>query len=203
MRLAVFASGQGSNLARIIAACRGGELSAEVALVVCNVPGAGAVAIAEDAGIPLLVADHRHYPSRELHERVIAQALRRAQVDLVVLAGYMRLISPYLLQATFDPDLGESRMVNIHPADPAQFRGPDGYGWAITTGQRQTAVTVHVVDEGMDTGRVILQEPVPVYADDTVETLRQRGLAVEHRLYPIAIEQTLRQIKERQPCAAS
>lgn len=203
MRLAVMASGRGSNLARIIAACRSGEVTGDVGLVVCNVPGAGAVTIAAEANIPVLVADHRLYPSREDHERVIADALRHSQVDLVILAGYMRLITPYLLQATYDPALGESRMVNVHPADPAKYRGPDGYGWAIETGQRETAVTVHVVDDGMDTGRILLQETFPVSADDTVETLRQRGQAVEHRLYPKAIELFLRQIKGRQPCAVS
>src|SRR5690349_3480292 len=111
MRLAVFASGRGSNLARLVAACEAGEVAAEVALVVGNEPAAGAVAIAREAGIPVLLADHRDYPSRQAHERVIAQAVQEHEVDLVVLAGYMRLISPFLIGYLYDPTLGQSRIL--------------------------------------------------------------------------------------------
>jgi formyltetrahydrofolate-dependent phosphoribosylglycinamide formyltransferase len=202
-RLAIFASGAGSNMARVVAACQGGEIAAEAALVVVNRPEAGAIARASAAGVPVLVADHRAYAGREAHERAIAAHLDREGIDVVVLAGYMRLLSPYLVGHMHDPALGHARILNVHPADPARYQGSDGYGWAIASGQAATAITVHVVDEGMDTGPVLLQAPVPILPGDTVEALRERGLAVEHRIYPLAIAAFLERIERRRPCVAS
>lgn len=194
MRLAVFASGRGSNLARILEAATRGEIGAKVALVVCNQPGAACIDIAKRAGIPIAVIDHRGFPSRGAHEEAVLAELDNHRIDLVVLAGYMRLISPYMVGKLHDPVLGEARILNIHPADPARYRGADGYGWAISTGQTETAVTVHYVDEGMDTGRIILQEPVPIHPGDTLESLKARGLATEHRVYPVAIQRVVDRI---------
>ncbi|MBC7541399.1 MAG: phosphoribosylglycinamide formyltransferase [Candidatus Sericytochromatia bacterium] len=202
-RLAVFASGKGSNLARILAACQQGTIAGSVVLVVCNEPGAGAVGIARMAGIPVLIADHRDYPSRVAHERAIVHALDEHQVILVVLAGYMRLLSPFLLGYLYDPRMKQSRVISIHPTDPALYQGPAGYAWAIATGQTATAVTVQYVDEGMDTGRIILQEAFAVLLEDTVETLKARGQAIEHRLFPRAIQHVVDRMGSRLSCAAS
>ncbi|MEB3187470.1 MAG: phosphoribosylglycinamide formyltransferase [bacterium] len=203
MRIAVLASGRGSNLARILETTRTGLLSAEVALVVVNRPGVGAEAIAREAGIPIVVEDDRAHPDRGAHERAIARALAAHGIELVVLAGYMRILTPFLVGFLYDPELGQSRIVNIHPADPARYRGPDGYGWAIATGQTETAVTVHFVDEGLDTGLPLRQETVPVEPGDTLDTLRARGLAVEHRLFPEALRDLVARLKGATPCVAS
>lgn len=194
MRLAVFASGRGTNLKRILEACRRGEIDAEPALVICNVPGAGAISVALDFDVEVLGLDHREFPSRRSHEEAVLRGLHEHRIDLVVLAGYMRLLSPFLVEKLHDEKLGQARILNIHPADPARYRGPDGYGWAIASGQTETAVTVHFVDEGMDTGHVILQEKVPVLPGDTVDSLRLRGLETEHRVYPRAIQQVVGRI---------
>lgn len=202
-RLAVMASGMGSNLERLIESCRDGSLRADMALVVSNRPEARALQVAADAGIPAIALDHRDYPSRVAHERAIARELRRHGVDLVVLAGYMRLMSPFMIGFMFDPDLGHARIVNIHPADTRAYQGPDGYGWAIATRPPATAVTVHFVDEGMDSGEIIHQEPVPLDPEDTLETLTARGLATEHRVFPLAIQRVLDRLEVTTPCAAS
>jgi phosphoribosylglycinamide formyltransferase-1 len=191
-RLAVFASGQGSNLRRILEAGRTGELPAAIALVVSSA-----------AGVPLLLADHRDYPNRLMHERAIVDAMRAHRIDWVVLAGYQRILSTFLVDTMTDPRLGHARILNIHPADTARYQGPDGYGWAIRTGLSETVITVHVVDAGLDTGPIVLQAPVPVLAGDTVDSLRDRGLAVEHRLYPEAIRFMLEREEILASCAAS
>lgn len=203
MKLAVLASGRGSNLARILEATRTGLLPAEVALVIVNRPGVGAEAIAREAGVPVVIEDDRDHADRGAHERAIARALAAHGIELVVLAGYMRILTPFLVGYMYDPVLGQARIVNIHPADPARYRGPDGYGWAIATGQTETAVTVHFVDEGLDTGLPLRQETVPVEPGDTLEILRSRGLAVEHRLFPEALRDLVARLKGATPCVAS
>ena len=203
MRMAVLASGRGSNLARILEATRSGLLPAEVALVVVNRPGVGAMAIAREAGIAVAVEDDRDHSDRGSHERTIVKHLAEHRIDLVVLAGYMRILTPFLVGYLYDPALGQSRLVNIHPADPSRYRGPDGYGWAIASGQSETAVTVHFVDEGLDTGLPLRQEWLSVEPGDTVETLRARGLALEHRIYPEALRDLVARLKGATPCVAS
>ncbi len=183
--VAVFASGNGSNLEAILQACADGRLAARVAGVVCNKPGAGAIARAERFGVPVLVCDHRDHASREAHEEAILEWLRPLRPEWVALAGYMRLVTPHLLAAF------PGRVVNIHPADTRQHQGSGGYEWALGAGLAETAVTVHLVDEGMDTGRVVMRAPVAIEPEDTLETLKARGLAVEHDLYVRALESLL------------
>jgi phosphoribosylglycinamide formyltransferase-1 len=202
-RIAVFASGRGSNLNRILEACQSGEIPAAVNLIVCNEPEAGAVRIAHEARVPLLLADHRDYPHRLAHEQAIVDALRLHRIDWVVLAGYRRILTPFLIDTMYDARLGHARILNIHPADTAQYQGPDGYGWAVGAGLAQTAITVHVVEAGVDTGPIVLQAPVPVLPSDGVDSLQQRGLAVEHRLYPEAIRFMLEREEVLASCAAS
>lgn len=203
-RLVVLASGRGSNLARLLAACGEGVLAARVVGVIVNVPGCGAIGVAEAAGVPVRVLDHRVHDGRAAHERAIAEALEAWRPTLVVLAGYMRILSPWLIERLRVPGQGFASIVNIHPADPARYRGPDGYGWALGAGLAQTFVTAHWVDEGLDSGPIIAQAAVPVLPGDTLDALRARGLAVEHDMYPPAIGAALRRLQEAPtPCAAS
>ena len=179
MKLGVLVSGSGTNLQAILDAKALGELGgAEVAVVVSNRPGVGALARAEAAGVPALVIDHRGFPTRALFEDELLAALSRHGVELVALAGFMRVLTPHFLRAY--PD----RVVNIHPALLPAFPGVDAQKQALDYGVKITGVTVHFVDEGTDTGPVIAQIPVPVLDDDTIESLRARILSHEHALYP-------------------
>jgi phosphoribosylglycinamide formyltransferase-1 len=183
--LAVFASGAGTNLEALLAACADGRLPATAVGVVCNRPGAGAIARAERHGVPVLVCDHRDHAGREAHEEAILAWLRPLLPDWIALAGYMRLLSGRLLREY------PGRVVNIHPADTRRHQGGGGYEWALREGLSATCVTVHHVDEGMDTGRIIAQAPVRIFPGDTLETLKERGLAVEHELYVEALAKLL------------
>lgn len=185
--VAVFASGNGSNLGAILQACADGRLPARVVGVVCNKPGAGAIGRAERFGVPVLVCDHRGFAGREAHEEAILDWLRPRGAEWIALAGYMRLLTSRLLGAF------PGRVVNVHPADTRLHQGAGGYEWALREGLSQTCVTVHLVDEGMDTGRVVLQAPVAIRPGDTLETLTQRGLAVEHEAYVEALRVLLAQ----------
>jgi phosphoribosylglycinamide formyltransferase-1 len=191
--LAVFVSGSGTNMEAIARNCRNGQIDATIRVVVSNVPDAGGIERASRMGIPTLVVDHRRYPDRAAHERAVIEALAPYPIDLVVLAGYMRMVTPVLLDRFFDRANGRPGVINIHPADTRRYQGAHGYEFALGLaggGSRltETAVTIHFVDAGMDTGPVILRKPVPVLADDTIETLRARGLAIEYQAYSEAIQ---------------
>ena len=175
-KIAVFASGSGSNFAAIEEACRNGELSAEIALVVTNKPEAYIVERAEKAGIPVAALRPKEYTSRESYETAILQALHEAEVEWLVLAGYMRLVGMTLLAAY------PSRIVNIHPSLLPSFPGKDAIGQAIEHGVKVTGVTVHLVDEGMDTGPILAQHAVEV-VDGDAEKTAEAIHAVEHFLY--------------------
>lgn len=178
-RLAVFASGSGSNLQVLLDRARDGELGgAEIVLVVCDKAEALAISRAQRAGVPTLVLLPREFPDKAAYERRVVEELQRRAVDKIVLAGYMRLCGPTLLQAY------AGRIINLHPALLPAFPGKDAIGQALAYGVKVTGVTVHFVDEGMDTGPIIAQEPVPVYPEDTRETLTPRIQAMEHRLLP-------------------
>jgi phosphoribosylglycinamide formyltransferase-1 len=175
---AVFASGYGSNLQRFIEETQTPGDPARLALVVSDRPGCRAIALARQAGIPVFAFDPRAYPDKVAFEREILRELRGRQVQWIVLAGYMRLIGPTMLEPFC------VRILNVHPSLLPDFPGKDAIGQALRAGARVTGVTVHYVDEGMDTGLAIAQARVPIYADDSLETLSQRIHAVEHRLYP-------------------
>lgn len=181
MRLSVLASGGGSNLQAILDGCANGAIPAEVSLVVCNIPGAGAVDRARKAGVPCTVLPHKGAPSREAYDEQVVAELRKARVELVCLAGFMRLVTPVLLRAF------ENRILNIHPALLPAYPGMHGARQAILGGARVSGCTVHLVDEGTDSGPIVLQAAVPVLDGDTEETLSARILAQEHRIYPRAI----------------
>ena len=194
-RLVVLASGRGTNFTAIAEACRNGSLAAVVVGVLSNVEGAPVLDRAVERGIPAVTVPSRGVARHEHEQPVLAQ-LASWDPDLVVLAGYMRILSEAFVQRFAVPGRQHGRIVNVHPAPTDEYKGPDGYGWAIATGRTQTAVTVHWVDAGLDTGPVILQQPLPVLPGDTVESLRDRGLRVEHELYPSAIALAIRQLQE-------
>jgi len=180
--IGILASGSGTNLQSIIDRCRDGSLPAEIALVFSNNPHAGALQRAERAGIPYCCLDHRDFPSREAFDRAVVQTLRDAGVELVVLAGFMRILSQEFIDAF------PLRVMNIHPALLPAFPGLHVQRQALEYGARFAGCTVHFVDGGVDTGPIIIQAVVPVLVDDTEESLSARILAQEHRIFPRAIQ---------------
>ena len=184
-RIAVLISGRGSNLQSIIDATARGVLEATVAVVVSNRPEVEGLVRARRAGIEALCVRQRDYPDRDAYDRAITEELRARRVDLVCLAGFMRLVGSPLLEAF------PQRVLNIHPSLLPAFPGLDAQRQALTYGVRVSGATVHLVTAELDAGPIILQAPVPVLDADTVETLSARILAEEHRLYPEALRLVL------------
>jgi phosphoribosylglycinamide formyltransferase-1 len=180
--LGVLASGTGTNLQAIVDAIAAGTLEARVAVVICNVPGAGALERAKQGGIETVVVDHTKFADREAFEGAVVEALRARGVDIVVLAGFMRLLTPVLLGAF------PMRVVNIHPSLLPAFPGVHAQRQAVEYGVRIAGCTVHFVDAGTDTGPIVAQAVVPVLEDDDEESLRQRILRCEHRLLPTVLQ---------------
>jgi phosphoribosylglycinamide formyltransferase-1 len=180
-RLGVLASGSGSNLQALLDACASGRLAASVAVVICNVPGARCLDRARLAGVPAVVLPHKPFPSREAFDAALVAALREHGVDTVCLAGFMRVVTPVLLSAF--PD----RVVNVHPALLPSFPGMHGLRQALAAGVRITGCSVHLVDEGTDTGPILVQAAVPVLEGDTEETLHARVQPLEHQAYLRAV----------------
>ena len=178
LRIAVFASGNGSNFQALADAAREGRLGAEIRLLVCDRPNAFVVQRAEAAGIPAYVFRPRDYPSRETYEKEILAELERLGIELVVLAGYMRILTNVLVDAY------AGRMINIHPSLLPAFPGVNAIRQALEYGVKVTGVTVHFVDGGVDTGPIIAQEALAVEENDTEETLAERIHRIEHRLLP-------------------
>jgi phosphoribosylglycinamide formyltransferase-1 len=176
LKVAVFASGNGSNFQALVDGARDGRIDAEIRLLVCDKPGAPVIGRAEAAGIETYVFRPRDYPSREAYEREILIELKRRGVELVVLAGYMRIVTPVLVDAYY------GRMINVHPSLLPAFPGVNGIGQALEYGVKVTGVTVHFVDSGLDSGPIIAQEALAVEPGDTEETLAARIHPIEHRL---------------------
>jgi len=176
-RLAIFASGSGSNFEAIVQAVQAGQLrSVEVALLVCDKPGAKVLERAERLGIPAFVFQPNEYADKTAFEKEIVAQLQELDITLVVLAGYMRLVGETLLSAY------EGKIINLHPSLLPAFPGKDAIGQALDYGVKITGVTVHVVDAGLDTGPIIAQLPVAVQETDTKEALAARIHEVEHGL---------------------
>jgi phosphoribosylglycinamide formyltransferase 1 len=180
-RVGILISGRGSNMVALVEGMRDGRVPAEPAVVISNVPGAAGLARAEALDVPTAVVDHKEVRPREAHERRVVATLREHGADLVCLAGYMRLLSPYLI--------GEfrNRILNIHPALLPAFPGLDAQRQALTHGAKVTGCTVHIVDERCDHGPIVLQAAVPVLEEDDEESLSRRILEQEHRIYPEAV----------------
>jgi phosphoribosylglycinamide formyltransferase-1 len=183
VRVGVLASGRGSNLAALAAASADGSLGARVVCLVCDNPDAAAIAVAARYDIPVTVVDagtRRGRLAPEAEERIVG-ALRAHGVDLVCLAGFMRIVGTSLLSAY------PRAILNVHPSLLPSFPGLDAQRQALEHGVRVTGCTVHFVDAGVDSGPIVLQAVVPVAADDTAATLAARILAAEHRIYPQAV----------------
>ncbi|HUN65989.1 MAG TPA: phosphoribosylglycinamide formyltransferase [Bacteroidota bacterium] len=187
LKIAVFASGKGSNLAAILDAVAGGRIpDAGVVLVVSNNHGAGALAMAGNRGIPALHISRRMFPTDEAYNESLLAALNDHQVNFIALAGYMKKLDAPIVRSFIN------RIVNIHPALLPAFGGEGMYGMhvhraVIASGSRISGATVHLVNEEYDAGPIILQEQIPVDPGETAESLAGKVLALEHRLYPEAI----------------
>ena len=182
VRVGVLISGGGSNMEALIRAARDPSYPAEIVLVVANRPEAGGLARAEAAGVRAVAVDHKPFKGdREAHERAIDAELRKAGVELVALAGYMRILTPWFVGAW------SGRLLNIHPSLLPHFPGVDTHARAIAAGHDRHGCTVHWVIDELDAGPVIGQAEVPVLPGDTPDVLAKRVLAEEHRLYPAAL----------------
>jgi phosphoribosylglycinamide formyltransferase-1 len=179
-RIGVLVSGRGANLQALLDASIRGETGGEIAVVVSNVEGALGLERARKAGIPAVFRDHRG-KKREAFDAEIVEILQAHHVDLVCLAGFLRLLSPVFVRAF------PGRIVNIHPALLPAFPGLDAQRQAWEHGVKVSGATVHLVDEGLDSGPIVAQESVPVLSGDTPERLAARILEAEHRLYPRAV----------------
>jgi phosphoribosylglycinamide formyltransferase 1 len=183
-RVGVLASGRGSNLQALIDAQKRGELGGEIVVVFSNVEGALALDRARRAGIPAVFRDHRGR-KRDEFDAEVAQILAAHGVDVVCLAGYMRLLSPGFVRAF------EGRILNVHPALLPAFPGLHAPRQAVEHGAKVSGATVHLVDAGLDSGPIVAQEAVRVLSPDTEETLAARILEAEHRIYPRAVRALL------------
>jgi len=184
-RLGVLISGRGSNLQALIAAIDRGQLDARIVVVISNRADAGGLDLARGAGIEALVISHRDFATRDDFDARLAQELRDRQVDLICLAGFMRLVGARLLDAF------PNAVLNIHPSLLPAFPGVDAQQQALRHGVKVTGATVHLVTGELDAGPIIVQASVPVLETDTVATLSARVLAEEHRLYPEAVRLVL------------
>jgi phosphoribosylglycinamide formyltransferase-1 len=183
--IAIFASGSGTNFQAIVDAAKNGSVPARVALLVCDKPGAKVIERAEREHIPAFVFSPKDYASKAEFEQAILTQLRKYEIEFIALAGYMRLIGPTLLTAY------EGKIVNIHPSLLPAFPGKDAIGQAYRAGVKVTGVTVHYVDEGMDTGPIIAQRAIPIHEGESLAQLEARIHEVEHELYPAVLKTLL------------
>ncbi len=185
-RVGVLISGRGSNFSALAEAARGADFPAAMAVVIANDPSASGLTRAREAGIPAVCIDHRPYGrNREAHERAMQDVLLSHGVELLCLAGYMRLLTPYLVGAW------QGRMLNIHPSLLPSFPGLHTHARALAAGAKIHGCTVHLVTDIMDEGPILGQAAVPVLRGDTAETLAARVLAQEHLLYPAVLKSFL------------
>ncbi len=181
MKLAVLISGGGSNLQALIDACSSGALAANIAVVLSNKPSAGGLERAESAGIPTCIIDHRDFDSREAFDAAMIEVLAPFAPDLVILAGFMRILTPDFIAAF------RGRLLNIHPSLLPRYPGLRTHQRALEAGDREAGATVHFVTEELDGGPPIVFARVPIEAGDTAATLADRVQRREHALYPMAV----------------
>jgi phosphoribosylglycinamide formyltransferase 1 len=182
IRIGVLVSGSGSNLQSILDACERLDIDGQVCIVISNIPGVYALERAQRKNIPTTVVPHTGYPDRESYDKELIRVLQNYQIDLVALAGFMRVLTPVFLKSF------PGRIMNIHPALLPSFPGIGVRQKAIDYGVKFSGCTVHFVDDGVDTGPIIIQAVVPVYPDDSEDILKDRILKLEHRIYPKAIQ---------------
>lgn len=182
LEMVVLASGRGSNFIAIQEAIAAGDVPGEIRAVISDKPAAPVLDRARDLGIPALAIDAKAYDNRAAYDAALLEAILEVGCDIVVLAGYMKIIGRDFLQALDRP------VVNIHPSLLPAFPGLDAQGQAVAYGVRVSGCTVHFVDESLDGGPIIAQRVVPVYADDTADSLSARILVQEHDLYPAVLK---------------
>lgn len=182
VKAAVFASGSGTNFQAIIERT---DLPCEIALLVSDNPAAPVIKKAEKAGISTFVFDPKNYQSKYDYEQQIVEILKQLEIDWVFLAGYMRLVGPTILNEF------KSKIINIHPSLLPKFPGTDAIGQALKSGVNITGVTVHYIDEGIDTGPIIAQTSVEILPNESRESLTERIQNIEHQLYPEVIKQLI------------
>lgn len=183
IKAVIFASGTGSNFQAIM---EKEDLACEIVLLVCDKPGAAVIEKARKFRVPTLALDPRNFPSKSKYESRIVQELGEYQASWIFLAGYMRIVGRTLLQRY------PGKIINIHPSFLPAYPGKDAIGQAFRAGAKETGVTVHYIDEGIDTGPIISQEKVDILPDDTVETLKVRIQKAEHALYPRVINRLIK-----------
>ena len=184
-KIAVFASGNGSNFQALVEAVKIGKLDAKISLLICDQPEAYVLKRATDERIPFLCVSPKCYSSKISYEQALLEQLNRESIDFILLAGYMRLIGPTLLQAY------PRRIINIHPSLLPSFPGKEAVDQAVNAGVKVTGLTVHYVDEGMDTGQIIAQRAIEIEAGDTRESIQKRIQLAEHQVYPAVVQQLL------------
>jgi phosphoribosylglycinamide formyltransferase-1 len=188
-RVAILISGRGSNMAALIEAAKAPDYPAEIVLVLSNIADAGGLARAREAGIATEVVEHKPFgKDREAFDRAVHAVLEKHRIEIVCLAGFLRLLTPWFVQRW------SGRLINIHPSLLPAFKGLDTHARALAAGAKQHGATVHHVVPELDSGPVIAQESVAVRPDDTAETLAARVLAVEHRIYPLALRRVAESI---------
>lgn len=179
--IAVFCSGNGSNFEAIVRAERAKKLGAKVTLMVCDRPEAYAIARANKLHIPYVLIPPKLFSSKEEYERALVKVLRNQNISLIALAGFMRILTPYLIHEF------KGRILNVHPSLLPAFKGAHAIRDAFEAGVKETGVTVHQVTEELDSGPILAQEKVLVAAEDTLESLEEKVHALEHQLYPATI----------------
>lgn len=182
INIAVFCSGNGSNFQALVDNVNNGKINANIALMVCDNPNAYALQRAQQVEIKSLLLERKHFKSRDDHETTIIEHLEKENIGLICLAGYLRLLGPKLVQHY------KNKILNIHPSLLPAFKGLNAIRQALDARVKITGVTLHFVDEKMDHGAIVLQEPVKIDDNDTEETLAERIHQVEHQLYPEVVK---------------
>jgi phosphoribosylglycinamide formyltransferase 1 len=180
-RVAVLISGRGSNMAALVEAAKAADYPAEIVLVASNKPEAAGLIFAREQGIATFAASHKGFPDRQSFDQVIHQKLEESRIDLVALAGFMRVLSPWFCRQW------EGRLINIHPSLLPKFKGVDTHRRALEAGEKEHGCTVHFVTPELDDGPAILQARVPILPGDDESSLAARVLKEEHRIYPLAL----------------
>lgn len=181
MNFAVFVSGNGSNLQAIIDAVKAGDIKGNIKLVFSNTRKAFGLKRAEEAGIETLVLERKNYATPQSYDRDIVVSLKNHDIDFIVLAGYMKILTPFFIKEYKD------RILNVHPSLLPSFKGARGIKDTFTYGAKVAGVTIHFVDQKMDHGPIIMQEAIKVSENDTLESLEEKIHKIEHRIYPKAV----------------
>lgn len=190
IKTAVFASGSGSNFEAIVKAVQSGKLEAEVSILVCDNPDAYVLKRAEQLGITSVAFQPKSFADKADYEKEVLNHLRAEAVDLIILAGYMRIIGPTLLEAY------PQRILNIHPSLLPLYPGRQGIIDAFYAGATETGVTVHIVDEGIDTGEILAQRKTAILPDDTMDSLEVKIHTIEHELFPKVIQTYINKLQK-------